>query len=79
MNTLEVGPIIAELYNVVLYVYWLNESNTKSTVVYRPDRTQQLHDGGYMALFKTDNSNGPSVVRLFYEYNRHFQWVRWGT
>ena len=47
--------------------------------MYIPDHTQHQFDDGYMALFKTDNRYGDSVVRLFCEHNRHFQWVRWGT
>ena len=79
MNTVEMGPIIAELYDVVLYVYWLNDNNAKKTIAYRPDHSQEHHDGGYVSIFKTDNRDGDSVVRLFCEHGSHFQWLSWGT
>ena len=72
MNTLEVGPIISELYNVVFYMYCIDEGNVKRTIAYRPDRSQQQHDGGFLSLFKTDKRDGDSVTRLFCEHTRHF-------
>ena len=79
MNTSEVGSIFVELYGVVFYVYWIDDGNTKKTISYRPDRSQEHHDGGFVSLLKTDKRYEYSVVRLFCDRNKYFQWVRWGT
>ena len=71
MNTAEIGLIIAELYDVVFYVYWLID-NAKKTVVYRPGRKEQHYNGGFVLMFKKDSINGDNVVRLFCEHGNHF-------
>ena len=54
MKTSEVGPIAAELYNVVAYVYWTDDANTKKTIVYRPEHEDQTFDGGFVSIFAAD-------------------------
>ena len=77
MNTLEVGPIVAELYDVVFYVYWIDEGNIKKTVEFKPDRTQDAYDDGFVSIFAADKIAGGAIVRLFCEYVSHFQWIKW--
>ena len=50
MNTSEVVLIATGLYDVVFYVYWIDDGNTKKTNAYRPDLSQEHHDGGFVSL-----------------------------
>ena len=61
MNTSEVGPIVAELYDVVMYVYWIDDGNTKKIIAYHPDHKLETFDGGFVSMFKTDRKK---VMRL---------------
>ena len=60
------GPIIAELYNIAFYVYWIDEGNTKKTVEFKRDRTQEEHNNGFVSMFVADKNTGGEVVRLFW-------------
>ena len=79
MNSAEVGPMAAELYDILVYVYWIDDNNTKKTIAYRPNRDSEMHDGGFVSMFKADRTQGAAVVRLFCENKQHFQWVKLGT
>ena len=79
MDASEMEQIAAELYNVLVYMYLIDDANTKRTIVYHLKYNDQMFDGGFVSIFAVDKAKSDTVVRLFCENNKHFQWVRWDT
>lgn len=64
MDSSEVGPVFAELYMVVVYVYWTDDKDAKKTIAYRPDGKDQTFDGGFVTMFKGDyRMSGDVIIR----------------
>ena len=82
MESLEVGLIAVELYNVVVLVYWIDDANTKKTIEYRLNRVNKMFDGGFVSKFAANKTRGGMVVRLWCEtknissgQNRIHRWL----
>ena len=44
--------------------------------MYRPDHVDKTFDDGFVSMFADNKYRRDIVVRLCYENERHFQWVK---
>ena len=71
------GPVVAALYNVIVYVYSKKDGEVNRTTVFRPSGTNSMKVG-FISMMKEDSHRATDVVRLFNEKDYHYQWVSWG-
>ena len=69
-----VFPIASKLYNVIIYVYFDDENETKRTVVYRPCGNNDER-GGLVMTLNCDKSMAGKILRLWCRRDDHYNWL----
>ena len=64
MDSSEVGPVVIELYNVVVFLYWIDDDNTKNASVYCLEYANKMFDCGWVSMFVDNKHRSDIVVRL---------------